>query len=331
MTVGAARPDEVASSRTVPNGGSGVVYFFQAPEREDLIYLGHTDDFQSRRRAHESTGRKLLALMPASRDFEQRLHRHFRERAGEYRPSQYAGEAIVGYIEALIRNGLAVTNFEDVAHVPRVPWSAIEPGGVDLHLDANGQLAMFRVPVRDRIKCAASVAYHSSESDEWYTPEHVIEAARKALGSIDLDPASCPRANATVRAAHYFSRQVNGLAHGWHGNVWLNPPYGESAQEFVGHLFAELDAGHVTAAIVLLNQNSMSSQWFAPIYSRAACLLITGGRLRFEPGDPGQAFSSPSTGSVLCYFGRHPDVFRAAFAGIGHALLPGNLDSEEAA
>src|SRR6266496_3292476 len=37
-------------------------------------------------------------------------------------------------------------------------------------------------------------------SNEWYTPEYLVEAARETMGKIDLDPASCDYANRIIKA-----------------------------------------------------------------------------------------------------------------------------------
>jgi hypothetical protein len=54
----------------------------------------------------------------------------------------------------------------------------------------------------------------SDYANEWYTEPQYIEAAKKVLGKIDLDPASSDTAQETVRAQSYYTRKADGLAHG---------------------------------------------------------------------------------------------------------------------
>lgn len=67
---------------------------------------------------------------------------------------------------------------------------------------------------------------HSSETFEHGTPPEVVEAARVVLGAIDLDPASCDKANGYIRAVEYMTREDNGFLQPWWGRVFLNPPGG---------------------------------------------------------------------------------------------------------
>lgn len=70
------------------------------------------------------------------------------------------------------------------------------------------------------------IPQHLSNSVEHYTPAFIVEAARKAMGGIDCDPASCTEANGVVRAITYYSLPHDGLTFDWYGRIFLNPPGG---------------------------------------------------------------------------------------------------------
>jgi ParB family chromosome partitioning protein len=151
----------------------------------------------------------------------------------------------------------------------------------------------------------------------------VIEAARRTMGRIDLDPASCPAANRTVRAAHYYSQRVDGLdrSHTWTGCVWLNPPYGGLAAGFTDRLLAELSAGNVTQACVLLSSQAILTKWADGAVRACSGMGVSRGRWEFEPG-LGQAVSSPAGGSAIVYYGDRAGDFAREFEGLAHVFLP---------
>jgi hypothetical protein len=45
-----------------------------------------------------------------------------------------------------------------------------------------------------------------SDQNDWRTPRKFLDAAREVLGAIDLDPASGPEANETVKAAKFYTK-----------------------------------------------------------------------------------------------------------------------------
>lgn len=67
---------------------------------------------------------------------------------------------------------------------------------------------------------------HLNETVEHGTPFDIVNAVWEVLGTIDLDPASCARANAFIEAAAYYDQITNGYNKEWFGNVFLNPPGG---------------------------------------------------------------------------------------------------------
>lgn len=86
-----------------------------------------------------------------------------------------------------------------------------------------------------------AIPQHSSATNEHYTPADIVERARRLLGGFDLDPASCPEANATVRADRIYTITDDGLAQPWAGRVFLNPPGGKLKRS--GDLWVPVKAG----------------------------------------------------------------------------------------
>ena len=150
---------------------------------------------------------------------------------------------------------------------------------------------------------------------EWYSPAQYVEAARRVLGAVDLDPASCELANRVVQAARIYTAQENGLQHPWSGRVWLNPPYSARlVKDFVARLVNEYEAGAVTAAMLLVN-NATETRWFQQAARASAAICYPDKRVRFytPDGSPG----SPLQGQALFYFGPLVRRFKREFSHIG--------------
>lgn len=143
------------------------------------------------------------------------------------------------------------------------------------------------------LKYALGNAFVSQNSgvSEWFTPPEYIAAARRVMGDIDLDPASCERANRIVKAKTFYSLKDDGLAHEWAGRVWMNPPYAADVVEaFCEKFAASVETGAVTQGLVLVN-NATETEWFERLVSVSGALMFPRGRVRFldtklQPGAP---------------------------------------------
>ena len=92
-----------------------------------------------------------------------------------------------------------------------------------------------------------TLAIHSSNSDEWYTPVYICYAVGDMLGQIDLDPASCEQANSRIQAKHIIGAEHDSLKQDWHAwtkatrpiSIYLNPPGGKVGNQSQAFLFWE--------------------------------------------------------------------------------------------
>ena len=175
-----------------------------------------------------------------------------------------------------------------------------------------------RAPTNADVDGAVKARHHRTRftgENEWYTPAEYVEAARACLGAIDLDPATAPVAQQTVRATRFFTRDNDGLRHEWRGRIWLNPPYAQpDIARFVEKLLAELAAGRAMQAI-LLTHNYTDTSWFHAAAEGCAAICFTRGRIRFV--SPTGGIAAPTQGQAFFYFGPGVDRFRATFGSFG--------------
>ena len=199
-------------------------------------------------------------------------------------------------------------------------WSEVYDAGGEAVVDEAIQAALDegRAPTNADVQRAVKGGHFRARftgENEWYTPAPYVEAARACLGAIDLDPASAPAAQATIRAARFFTRDDDGLKHEWRGRIWLNPPYAQpEIARFIEKLLLEVNAGRATEAI-LLTHNYTDTAWFHAAAGQCTALCFTRGRIRFV-GACGE-IAAPTQGQAFFYFGPGLERFRETFGGFG--------------
>lgn len=167
----------------------------------------------------------------------------------------------------------------------------------------------------------------SHDRNAWFTPAEYVEAARAAMGRIDLDPFSDAEANRVVQATRIFTEQDNALTTDWAADcpqgcqrLWLNPPFGRDVIDKVVDKFTgEFKAGHFSEAIVLTN-NATETQWFHELLAVASAICLPSKRIKFWNAD-GKAVSSNTRGQTFFYVGDDTGSFRAQFSQFGVVLL----------
>lgn len=151
-------------------------------------------------------------------------------------------------------------------------------------------------------------AHFSSGNDERGTPQSLIRPLKRAIGGFDLDAASgCePEPIAPTR----YTKEDDGLARPWFGNVWLNPPYSDIA-EWMEKAWKESLNPDVDSILVLV-PNRTSTQWFHDHATKADYYVVLEGRLKYVHTDGSAPFPS-----AIFVYGDAPDAVLGELASRG--------------
>ena len=124
--------------------------------------------------------------------------------------------------------------------------------------------------------------YRVESSDERPTPQYLVNWINEKFGPFDLDVCA-DRANA--KCNDHFTREQDGLAQDWHGNVWMNPPYSRiEPWARKAYEYAKSGKGIVVGLLPVWTDTG----WFDDYVSHAQIILLRG-RVRFEKGNKGFA------------------------------------------
>lgn len=208
---------------------------------------------------------------------------------------------------------------QKVAAIPEAEFEDLVADWRDTLETENERVSTNILAAAEKAAAKPHVA-HNTGKVEWYTPGHILDAARAVLGGFDLDPASSAAANEAVRAARIFTAEDDGLAQEWPvGRIWMNPPYASGLVDKFALRFCQAIRDG-SSGVVLVN-NATETGWFQELLGVADAVCFPKGRVRFVDPEKGEA-GAPLQGQAIIYCGPKPDAFRAAFCERGTVLCP---------
>lgn len=156
-----------------------------------------------------------------------------------------------------------------------------------------------------------------AQIQDYFTPLHLVDAARTAMGGIDLDAASHWLANKVLRIPDFFHMGRSAMENDWYGKVWLNPPFGNYLPWFQ-KIMHYVEIGEVTDVCML------SPTWAFTTIQAQDFIATTSAHVLLSPTPSFWGNSQGRTGRndphSIVYIGQREDEFCEAFAEYGIAM-----------
>jgi len=262
----------------------------------------------------------LAAVESTSAD-EGHIHRYFEEdRVRELKEVFYPTPRLTNYIRWLRNQWFAQTNHTEYPQ-GKVSFDGWEPNAMRSvepprpYPTAAGEPCFPWIPEpQDYLRFPVP----DITADDYWTNPRVIECARSVMGTIDVDPATHPMANKTVKATQFYTITENGLLHQWEGCVWVNPPFSQW-KLWVPKIVDELRSGRIEQMCAFAAMRTVTAKYFKPFLDAVQALCIITGRLPMA--GKGEESQSPDDGHCVYYFGHNIDGFIATFSAIGSCWI----------
>ncbi|HMP79798.1 MAG TPA: hypothetical protein PKD54_10130 [Pirellulaceae bacterium] len=171
----------------------------------------------------------------------------------------------------------------------------------------------------------------SHDDEHWGTPDSILIAVRKVLGSIDTDPCASQYFNTADPEGVSFDAQSDGLAnqYDWRGNVYIAPGVRGDICRWLETANGMIKCGSIQAAVVL----------FPAVFTASIVKQLSGCPLCIL-SDPliAKSMASGELATVkltqpmaVALFANEPDIqrFFSAFRGLGAVYAPYGHPFEE--
>lgn len=127
----------------------------------------------------------------------------------------------------------------------------------------------------------------SSNTNEWATPQLFFDKLNEEF-NFTLDPCSTHQNH---KCSKYFTLEEDGLSKDWSNEiVFMNPPYGGQAGEWVKKAYLESLKGAIVVCLIVAAPDR--GYWHDFIFPRAAEIRFLRGRLKFGDSSKTAPFGS---------------------------------------
>lgn len=133
-------------------------------------------------------------------------------------------------------------------------------------------------------------AVHSSQSDEWETPQSLFDRLHAEFGFTSDVCATATNAKHEC----YFDKRIDALRWQWDGVCWMNPPYSQIGA-WMAKAREEAVTGHAT--VVCLVPARTDTRWWHDNCVYADEIRFVRGRIKFG----GSRFNAPFPSAIVIF------------------------------
>src|SRR5262245_21586997 len=306
---------------------TGWIYIFGESTGED-IKIGYTGNSLRGRLAQvvdDWNGQKeyvLLAAVRGTKMHERAMREPFKVRTDLGNRKEYVWpELAAEYANWLRAQSFAVTDVgdEDVPAVDPSHWLPCEDRRrARPDDDPTSLLQVYEVRNDGLADTAWSWMVNPVSSvQDYFTPAEIVEAARTAMGGIDLDAASHWMANKRHQIPEYFDVNHSAFENPWHGRVWLNPPYGDN-EPWYREIRRYTMSGEVEQLCMLSPVWAFTTVIARPVVNMSSGFIMLNPTPKFWGNPKGKTGTNNPHG--ILYIGNRAAEFFRAFEPFGYPM-----------